>query len=291
MGIACDVIAPSLVPKKAGDRIKTDRRDALKLAENYRNGSLTAVHIPTVAEESARRVTRLREQFVRDLVESKNQLNRFLSGIGRRYPCKNRWTVAHWKWLDEQAFEGADNFVYMKLVEVVKLKAKLVEEADRHVKMLAESPAYKEAVAKLCCLRGVGIITAMTLLTEIIDFNRFPSATALMVFLGLVPSENSSGNSHRRGGITKTGNAHCRRVLVEAAWKCRHKPALSSALKARQVGQPEAVIAHAWKAQLRLNKKFKSVASRKPQAVAVVATAREFIGFIWSIMTTTVAPV
>jgi transposase len=291
MSIACDVIAPSLVPKRPGDRVKTDRRDARKLAEHYRAGQLTVVHPPTLAEESARRVTRLREQIVRDVVESKNELNRFLSGIGRRFPGKKRWTQAYWKWLGEQDFDDADQYVFTELVAMVKFKVSRLEEVNRKVMELAGSPIYKDRVALLCCLRGIGPVTAMTLITEIIDFNRFPSARSLMVYLGLVTSENSSGNSQHKGGITKAGNAHCRRVLVEASWKNAHRPAVCKALKARQEGQPATVIAHSWKAQLRLNKKFKSVASRRPRPVAAVATARELVGFIWSIMTTPVAAV
>lgn len=291
MGIACDVIAPSMVPKCPGDRVKTDRRDARKLAGQYRNGDLKVVHPPSIQEESARRVTRLREQMVRDVVQSKNELNLFLNGIGRRFPGKRKWTLAHWKWLGEQGFDEPDQYVFTELIAMVKFKVSRLKEVDRQVAELAGSPIYREPVAKLCCLRGVGLVTAMTLITEIIDFKRFPSPRSLMVYLGLVPSESSSGKTKRKGSITKAGNAHCRRVLVEAAWKYRCKPSICKALKDRQEGQPATVVAHSWKAQLRLNKKFKSVASRKPRPVAAVATARELVGFIWSIMTAPVAAV
>lgn len=286
LGICCDVIAPSLIPKKPGDRIKTDNRDALNLAQLYRSDQLTVVSPPTPEQEAARRLTRMREQSVRDVVETKNQLNRFLGGLDRRYQKKSRWTQAHWKWLRGQTFDDDLNqFVFDELIGVLTFKLARLAEVERKVLELAASPAYKKMVDKLCCLKGVGLVTAMTLIAEIIDFDRFPSATALMSYLGLVPKENSSGNSRKQGGITKCGNAHCRRVLVEAAWKYARKPNLSATLKSRQQHQPATVVAHSWKAQTRLYKKFHSVAGRKPRAVAAVATARELIGFIWSIMT------
>lgn len=284
MGVPCDVIAPSLIPKRPGDRIKTDRRDAFKLATLYKAGQLTVVHPPTPEQEAVRRVTRLREQIVREIVASKNELNRFLGSLGRSFPGKSRWTQAYWKWLGEQRFDADDQFVFDQMVALLQYKLSRLAEVDSRIERIAASDSYKELVGKLCCLRGFGLVTAMTLIAEVIDFHRFPTATALMSYLGLIPSEHSSGNSRRQGRITKCGNARCRRVLVEAAWKYSHKPALGAGLKLRQKEQPAAVVAHAWKAQNRLHHKFTSVSGRKPRPVAAVAVARELIGFVWAIM-------
>ena len=290
MGIACDVIAPSQTPRTPGDRVKTDKRDALKLARLHQAGLLAIVHPPTQEQEALRRVTRLREQVLREVVQTKNETNRFLGGLGLRYAGRSRWTQVHWSWLESLPLGGSDQFVLDHMLALLKFKLDRLADIDRRVAELARSEPYRSAVDKLCCLRGVGLVTAITLVAEILDFDRFPTATALMSYLGLVPKEASSGQTRRLGAITKTGNSHCRRVLVEAAWKYLGKPAVSKILKARQAGQPPEVIAHAWKAQVRLHKTFVGVSARRGRPKAVVATARELVGFVWAIMTDHMAP-
>jgi transposase len=223
---------------------------------------------------------------LRDVVEAKNLVRKFLTGHGRRYTQgKSYWTQAHWAWLRKQSFDFEhDNFAYRKLLGLLDFKKACLDEADRHIARLAQSEAFEEPVRRLCSLRGVGIVTAMTLITEVIDFRRFPKASSLMKFLGLVCRENSSGEQRNRSSITKTGNSRCRRVLVEAAWKYAHKPALPKALKERQEGLPGDIVAHSWAAQHRLYHKFWSIAKRKERAKAAVAVARELVGFIWAIM-------
>jgi len=289
IGISCEVIAPSLIPQRSGDRIKTDKRDALKLARLYRAGQLTPIHVPSVQEEAVRNLVRLRDALVRDVVESKNLVNKFLSVHGRHFPGKSRWTQKHWVWLRQQCFAAPEDFAWAEYLGLLEFKQSRLAEVDRRIEAYAVSDLYKDQVRRLCCLRGIGTVTAMTLVTEIIDFRRFPSARSLMSYLGLVPKENSSGERRRQSGITKTGNSRCRRVLVEAAWKYKHKPVLSLALKQRQEGMAAALTAHSWKAQRRLYEKFWSIANRKENAKAVVAVARELTGFVWAIMVTPVA--
>jgi transposase len=273
--------------------VKTDRRDAERLARGLRSGDLTAVRVPTPEEEADRGLVRLRGSVCRDVVQSKNHVLKFLSRHGHYYRPEagskkkklSNWTLKHWAWLRKLEFSGSDQIVWGQLIAILEEKIARLSSLDTYVEQLAQSDRYKEAVGKLCCLRGVATLTAMILLTEIGDFARFASPRQLMSYLGLVPSESSSGDSRRQGGITKTGNARGRYVLVEAAWKYRDKVATSAALKTRRGGQPEDVVAHATKAQHRLHSKYWSLASRKDLRKAAVAVARELAGFIWAIMT------
>jgi transposase len=283
IGVSCEVIAPSLVPQRPGDKVKTDRRDARKLAKLYRAGLLTCVHIPTPAEEAARGLVRLRETFLKDVVQAKNWVQKFLTRHGRRYDGKSHWTIKHWQWVKSQSFELDDQFEYALLLASLDAKITLLAQIDERVTRMADEPRYVEIVKRLCSLRGVGLVTAMTLVTEVIDFSRFRTARALMSYFGLVPKENSSGETRKQSGITKTGSSHARRVLVEAAWKYMHKPALGAELKRRQEGVSKEVQAHSWKAQLRLHKKYWSIALSKHRGKAAVAVARELTGFVWAI--------
>jgi transposase len=285
LGISCDVIAPSLIPRRSGDRIKTDPRDARNLAGLYRSGHLTRVHSPTKDEESVRKLVRLRETLVREIVESKNHLLKFLAEMGVSFDGRSNWTLKHWAWLRALSFEGTDKMVFSEYLSMLEFKQSRLREVEKRIDEIAASDQYKERVGKLCCLRGIGQVSAMVLITEVIDFQRFGNAPALMSFFGMVPSEHSSGASRHQGKITKAGNSHCRRVVVEAAWKYQSAPRLGVDLKRRQEGQPADVVSHSWTAQHRLHKKFCGIACRKERCKAVVATARELVGFVWAIMT------
>jgi len=289
IGVSCEVVASSLIPVKASDRVKTDKRDALKLARLYRAGQLTAVHVPSEKEECVRSLVRLRESLVREVTESKNNISAFLTRHGISWPEKSRWTQKHWAWLRQQTFAAPEDYVWAELIAMLEYKMARLNETERRITEYAQTEVYREKVGKLCCFRGVAIVTAMTLITELFDFDRFKSARAMMAYLGLAPAEHSSGESRKQSGITKTGNSRCRRVIVEASWKCRPKPRMSKALTKRQENQPAWVVAHCWKAQQRLSKKFAAIAYRKPSQVAAVAVARELVGFIWAVMTDNVA--
>lgn len=283
--IECAVIAPSLIPRRAGRRVKTDRIDALKLASLYRAGELTPVRVPTQEEESDRRLVRLRDQVSKDVTETKVHINQFLRELGLVYRDGTRWTERHWIWLKQLSFTGSDAVVWDEYLGMLTYKMARLAELDKAIAKLASTLKYDKDVKLLCCLRGVGILTAMVLLTEVVDFSRFPSADKLMAYFGVVPSENSSGGTQRQGAITKTGNTHCRRVLIEAAHKYTRKPRISKDLQARQEGQSAEVVAHCMFAQHRLYKKYWSIAGRKAPQKATVAVARELAGFIWAIMT------
>jgi transposase len=286
-GIPCQVIAPSLIPRRPGDRIKTDRRDARNLAELYRAGVLTTVHIPTEQEESVRSLVRLRETMVREVVASKNYIQKFLACRGIKFTeGKKAWTDRYWDWLRKLVFSKSDQLVWSEYVSLLEYKLSRVRELDRALEDLAQSDRYREPVKRLGALRGFGTITALTLITEIMDFTRFGEAGQIMSYVGMTPSESSSGGSRRQGSITKAGNARCRRVLVEAAWHYQCKPNLGVALKKRHEGVDADVVAHSWRAQHRLHKKFWRIAKRTDSKnKAVVAVARELVGFVWAIMT------
>jgi len=291
LGIGCDVIAPSRTPKSPSDVIKTDKRDAFKLANLFRAGQLTSVHVPTPAEEADRALTRYRQIMVREVVQSKNCINKFLASRHIVMPFKDRWTKQHWTWLKGLEFAWPEQFIWSDMLAFLEDKVFRLTEINQRIEQLAATETYKDKASRLCSFRGIKTVTAMTLITEIGDFNRFRSAKALMSFLGLVPREHSSGESRRQGGISKTGNSRCRGALVEAAWKYASNLGPSTDLKRRRAGVDPAVVAHATKAQRRLNKKFRGMTERnKERRKAVVAVARELVGFIWAVMTDRVTP-
>lgn len=287
MGIACDVIAPALIPQRPGDRIKTDRRDATKLARLYRAGELTAIRVPTPDEEAVRDLVRAREDVRKDLMAARHRLSKFLLRHGRLYTQGTTWTQRYWAWVRPQTFAHpaarATFDHYLLQVHHLEERRRTLEAAITEV---ATSPAYRPAVDRLTCLRGISQLSAVTLVAELQDLRRFTHPRQLMAFVGLVPSERSSGLKERRGGITKTGNTHARRLLVEAAWSYRHPPALGPRARRLLPGQPAAVIALVKKAQVRLHKRYARLVSRgkRPQ-VAVTAVARELCGFVWAVMT------
>jgi transposase len=280
----CVVVAPSLIPRKPGERVKTDRRDARKLAELYRAGLLTEVHAPTPAGEAARDLCRAREDAQEDLMRCRHRLSKMLLRRGWTWNgTKRAWSQAHRLWLRSLRFEHeADQLVLEDYLLAIEQLEQRLPWFEQRIEQLSEQPAYAEAVAALRCFRGIDTITAMGLVTELHDFMRFDSARGLMAFLGLVPSEHSSGESERRGGITKAGNRHARRLLIEAAWHYRHRPNTTN-LKHRRQGQSPHVVAVADKAMLRLHRRFNRMLEKgKPRPKIVVAVARELAGFVWA---------
>lgn len=285
LGHRCVVIAPALTPVRPGDRVKTDRRDAEKLARLFRAGELTPIHIPTLADEAARDLVRVREDALADRLGARNRLGKFLLRQGRRAPRATAWGTAHGDWLETVTFDlpFLQQTFHANLRAVQEAQARLAT-LDGQLADLAAHPAYQDGVAALRCLKGIDTLSALTLLVETQEFRRFPTAAAFMSFTGLVGSEWSTGSTIRRGGITKAGNAHLRRVLVEAAWSQRHKPVTSRALTARRAGAPTAVLQIARKAQTRLHRKYwRLVNKSKVHGKVVVAVARELAGFVWAI--------
>jgi transposase len=283
--IPCAVIAPALIPRRPGDRIKTDRRDAGHLAVLSRAGALTAIHIPTEQEEAARDLLRCREDIRADLLRARHRLSKFLLRHGRRFTStKKAWSKRHGVWLRAQtwpipALEQTYR-AYLRAVDEARARLAAVEDDLRG---LLELPSLRPRVARLRCFRGINDLTALTIAAELGDPRRFATARRTMAFVGLVPSEHSSGTRHARGAITKTGNAHLRRVLVEAAWHYRHHPHVGKALQRRHRGAEAAVIAQAWRAQQRLYRRYQRLAARgKPPQHVVTAVARELTGFVWA---------
>jgi transposase len=289
LGVHCDVIAPSLIPTKAGDRVKTDRKDAVRLARCYRSGDLTAVWVPDAATEGLRDLVRAREVTKQDQLRARHRVSKFLLRHGRQRPeGMKAWTLKHAQWLTQQRFELTTvQVVYDEYRATLAVLADRVARLERAItRAIATLPPTQQAlVGALATLRGVQLITAATIVSEVGTLRRFATPRHLMGYTGLVPREHSSGSGVHRGAITKTGNAHLRRVLVEAAWAYRHRAtAASGTLRARQAGQPAPIIAIATKAQHRLCPRYRKLAERgkAPLAVATVI-GRELLGFIWAI--------
>jgi transposase len=285
IGVECEVIVPSLIPKRSGDRIKTDKWDAKNLGRLYRAGELVAVHVPSEEDESERGLIRLRSQIKKEEHQSKQYILKFLQTRGLTFKEGRNWTARHWKHLRAIKFERSEEeFTYRRYIELLEYKQQELVGVEEEIVKLAMTRKYESEVNKLRCLRGVDVLTAITLLTEIIDFKRFRRPTELMAYLGFVPGQYSSGGKRRDGQITGTGNSRVRRILVEAAWHYRHPARLSKALKKRQEGQDLETLNYAWKAQQRLHKRFNRLSFKKGSNIAVVAVARELTGFIWSLM-------
>lgn len=285
-GIACDVIAPSKTPRAPGERVITDKRAARTLAYQGRAQALARVQVPTPEQEAVRAAVRCREVRVRDLVAAKHRVLKLWRNRGHVFrEGKQHWTQLHWRWLRRRDFEGPDEWTAQQYLSDVQYRQDRLAEADRVIAELAEQEPYRSMVGKLCCFRGIDVLSAMVLITETLDFRRFPGAPQFMGYWGLTSSEDSTGRYRRQGAITKAGSARARRVWIEAAWHYQHRPALGAALYRRQRGQPPQVIAHAWKAQQHLYRKFWNIASRKDKRIAVVAVARELAGFVWAAMT------
>ena len=285
-GAVCVVVAPSLIPRKPGDRIKTDRRDARKLAELFRAGLLTEVHPPTEEDEAVRDLCRAREDAHEDVVRSRHRLSKLLLRRGWQWQeGKRAWGQGHRLWLRSLRFEHTEDQLvlddYLLAIEQVETRLAAL---DAQIERVSQQERYAPVVGALRCFRGIDTLTAMCLVAELHDFMRFDSARGLMAFLGLVPSEHSSGGKESRGEITKAGNRHVRRLMIEAAWHYRHRPSVLS-LKKRRAGQPSQVVALADKAMHRLNRRFVRLLARgKAKPKVAVAIARELTGFVWAAM-------
>jgi len=296
LGVACEVVAPTLVPVKAGDRVKTDRRDAQKLARCYRAGDLTAVWVPDAEHEALRDLVRAREDARQDQQRARQRLGKFLLRHGWRPPeeVKKNWTNKHMDWIKRQVrFEQlALQVTFLDYVHEVEHAADRRQRLEKAIDdVIAAAPdEIQQVVQALQALRGVAQIVAVSVVAELGSLSRFSNPRQLMGYSGLVSSEHSSGNRIQRGGITKTGNAHLRRVIVEAAWAYQHKPWIGGWLAKRQQGLDEETKAIAWKAQWRLCTRYKKLAARgknKPQIVTAIG--RELLGFIWAIAVRTEA--
>lgn len=284
-GHGCAVVAPSLIPTRPGDRVKTDRRDSGSLAGLHRAGELTPVWVPGEEQEAMRDLTRAREDMKQLERQSRQRLNAFLLRHGRRYTGKSKWTQAYWRWLEGLRFsQPVQQLVLQEYSDSVRQLQSRV--SDLEAEMARALPTWERApvVEALMALRGCRLITAMTVVAELGDISRFDSPRQLMAFLGLVPSEDSSGPRRRRGGITKTGNGHVRRVLIEAAWTYRFAAKKSAPLQRRAERTSPAVQAIAWKAQKRLCARYRHLQHRGLMGVKISpAIARELCGFIWAI--------
>jgi transposase len=285
LGYCCVVVAPALVPVKRGDRIKTDRRDAVKLAHFLRSGDLTEVAIPAQQTEAMRDLERCRGDAKKQEQIARRQLDQFLLRWGRRWSRPTKWTQEHVAWIEQQTFvEPVSVRVRDDYLATLRAATQRVEELDRVIADFVSSWALAPLVRSLMALRGVALISAVTLAAEIGNFQRFATAKHFMAFLGLVPSENSSGQSRRRGGITRMGNSHARRILVEAAWQYRFQARQTRAIQVRARQAPESVRQIAWKAQKRLCGRYRRLSDRgKPTTVVATAIARELAGFVWAI--------
>jgi transposase len=285
-GHHCDVIASSLIPTRPGDPRKHDRKDAVQLARWYRAGELTPIRIPTATEERVRDLVRCRETLQREILQSRHYVLKFLARRDRVYRGGVNWTQRHWTWLRQcQADAGLaaeDQIVLGEYLGLLEYKLQRRGELDRRIETLALTPAYAATVGRLRCYRGLDVHGAMVLATELGDLRRFTRPTQLMAYVGLVPREHSSGGAQRLGPITKAGNHRCRHILVQAAWQYRHAPRVSRLLSLRQQGQPPGVLIHSSKAQHRLHTLFRRLAYRKSSRIAVVAVARELVGFLWA---------
>jgi transposase len=285
-GIRCMVVAPSLIPVKPGERIKTDRRDARKLAEALQAGMLTEVRPPTEEEEAVRELTRCREAAKQAQTRARRQLIKFLLRHNRIYVEGKHWTLKHRRWLKELTWETrVEQGVFENYVDEVERRTERVKRLEQEMETQAQQEPYKKAVGWLRCFRGIDTVTALTVVTELYGLQRFTTPEDLMGFLGLAPSENSTGEKRRRGPITKTGNVHVRRLLIEAAWHQQHKPGMSQALKTRRENQPAWVIRIADEAMHRLYKRYWWLMNKgKAKNVAITAVARELVGFLWAVL-------
>jgi transposase len=286
--VPCEVIAPALIPRRPGDRVKTDRRDAGQLAVLYRAGALTAIHIPTEDEEAVRDLLRCREQVRTDLLRARHRLSHFLLRHGRRFLLTKRaWTKRHTEWLQAQRWDRpALAQTHRAYVRAVEEGVAQLQTLDLELRDFLNLDPFRGRVERLRCFRGIDDLTALTIAAELGDARRFPTAPSVMAFLGLIPAEYSSGTKRVQGAITKTGNAHLRRVLVESAWHYRHHPYIGDALVRRQRGAPPAIIDQAWVAQRRLHRRYRRLLARgKPKQLIVTAVARELTGFLWAALT------
>ncbi len=286
-GMHCEVIAPSLIPTRPGDRVKTDTRDARSLALLFRAGQLSSVRVPSVAEEAVRDLCRAGADMVIDQTRARHRLGKFLLRHGRVWRDGDNWTLKHQVWIAAQRFEDpALTATFGHYQATLTAREAAVDAIDADLKLWFTRAPFADSVARLAAYRGITELGALTLASEVCDWRRFPTASMFMGFCGLVPSEHSSGQRTQRGGITHAGNTHLRTQLVESAWAYKARPAAGATLKKRQEGLHPEVVARAWAAQLRLCGKFRRLDERKANRKTVVtAVARELAGFVWAEMT------
>jgi len=288
----CQVIAPSLIPTRASDRVKTDRRDAQQLARLFRAGELTPIYVPDEEDEAVRDLVRARDRAMMDQCKARLRLKAFLLRLGHRYLGKGNWSEEHLRYLSSLKFAHAgQQIAYQEYLEAVTVATERLQRLGKAMEGALPGWKREPVVRALMCLRGLALITSMTLVAEAGDLTRFDSPTQLMSYFGLTPSEYSSGEKRHQGGITKAGNGACRRALVEAAHHYRVAPRVTPAIQKRQEGQSREVRAIALKAQQRLNGRFRLLTGRRKKSVVVIAAlARELTGFVWAIACQVSAP-
>lgn len=291
-GVHCEVVAPSLIPKKASDRVKTDRRDAAQLARLFRAGELTAIYVPDEEDEALRDLVRARQTAVMDQRKARQRLKGFLLRLGFRYAGKTSWNDAHQRYLARLKMpRPQQQIAFQEYVEAINVQSERLQRLTQAMVNALNGWKWEPVVRALMSLRGVQEVVGMTLVAEVGDLSRFDDPRQLMAFLGLTPSEHTSSDKRWQGGITKCGNSACRRVLTEAAHQYRLPPQISPSLRARQEKQPKAVRDIAWKAQLRLHQRYETLSRyRKKNVVIVSALARELVGFVWAIVCQLKAP-
>jgi transposase len=285
MGQTCVVVAPSLIPKKAGDRVKTNRRDALGMVTQFRAGELTAVWVPDPRHEAMRDLARARGAAVEDVRRKRQHISSFLLRLGLHYAGKKTWSKTHMRWLASQKFEHAEQRIaFEEMLLAVRQAEERIARLEEAIRVAVPDWSLAPVVDALMAMRGIDMISATGFLAEIGDLSRFRSPRELMAYLGLVPSEHSTGDKVKRGPITKTGNRRARRILVECSWSYRHPPRVSKEKQDKVAAAPQAVREIAWKAQHRLYGRYRALTRKgKLKTVAVTAIARELAGFIWAI--------
>jgi transposase len=284
-GIDCTVVAPALIPKKSGERIKTDRRDAVKLATLHRAGELTAVYVPDEEDEALRDLVRVRGDIQKAIRKLKQQINAFLLRHGINYPGKTKWSKAHLTWLETIKMpHPAQQIAFVEYMDALANNEARIIRINKQIVSFCQDWRLAPVVKALQSLRGVSLISAVTVMAELGDLTRFENPSRLMAYLGLVSSEYSSGETIKKGGITKTGNTHARRALIESAQAYRLPARKSITIRKRQAGLPEDILEIAWNAQLRLCHRYRRMMAKgKKHNVAITAIARELTGFIWAI--------
>lgn len=285
LGHECIVVAPSLIPKKPGDRVKTNRRDALSLVKLLRAGELTAVWVPDPRHEAIRDLTRARGAAVEDLRAKRQQVSSFLLRRGLHYPEKKTWTKMHMNWLASQKLEHSEQRIaFEEMMLAVRQAQERIERLEQAIRAALPDWSLAELVTALMAMRGIDLVSATTFLAEIGDLSRFQTPRELMAYLGLVPSEASTGDTVKRGPITKAGNRRARRTLVECAWSYQHPPRVGKKKQEKVAAAPRAIREIAWKAQCRLCARYRALIRRgKLKNVAITAVARELAAFIWAI--------
>jgi transposase len=285
LGHECLVVAPSLIPRKPGDRVKTNRRDANSLVKLLRAGELTAVWVPDERHEAMRDLSRARQAAVEELGSKRQQVSSFLLRQGRYYPGKKTWTKTHMRWLASQKLDHTEQrMAFEEMLLAVRQAAERIERLEQAIRAAVPDWSLAPVVTALMAMRGIDLVSASVLLAEIGDLSRFRSLSELMGYLGLVPSEDSTGDTIKRGPITKAGNRRARRILVECAWSYQYPPRIGQKKQEKVAAAPDAIRDIAWKAQCRLHARYRALVRRgKLKTVAITAVARELAGFIWAV--------